>query len=185
MKQSRRRTRNLYCASGNPISSRSFLPLHYRELRVCHRLPEAEAARDGSSSCLISHPVLYRLVSSRIHNECRASQLYRVCGRASRFPRTTLAPNPFQPFGSLFSDSKPADLQLLSLPPSPPRNVGEKVYACSAFFAFASVFRNTAADFLRFKRAESLSLSPFLSLLASVVALTQLLIAPLIPFISL
>ena len=104
VKQTRRRTRNSYCASGNPIFSRSFLPLHYRELRVCHRLPEAEAARDDSSSCLIPHPVLYRLVSSRIHNECRASQLYRVCGRASRFPRTTLAPNPFQPFGSLFSD---------------------------------------------------------------------------------
>lgn len=69
VKQIRRRTRNSYCASGNPIFSRSFLPLHYRELRVCHRLPEAEAARDGSSSCLIPYPVLYRLDSSRIHNE--------------------------------------------------------------------------------------------------------------------
>lgn len=65
----------------------------------------------------VSRPVPSRFVSSRIHNECaRASQLYRVCGRAGRFPRTTLAPNPFQPFGSLFSDSKPADLQAPSTP---------------------------------------------------------------------
>lgn len=154
MKQIRRRTRNSYCASGNPIFSRSFLPPHYRELRVYHRLPEAEAARDGSCSCLIPHPVPYRLVSSRIHNECRASQLYRVCGRASRFPRTTLAPNPFQPFGSLFSDSKPADLQLSSLLPEK----GKKVYACSALVASTFVFWSMLADFLRFEQTEYFSL---------------------------
>lgn len=153
VKQIRRRTRNSYCASGNPIFSRSFLPLHYRELRVCHRLPEAEAARDGSSSCLIPHPVLYRLDSSRIHNECRASQLYRVCGRASRFPRTTLAPNPFQPFGSLFSDSKPADLQLSH----PPPREGEKVYACSALVASTFVLWSMLADFLHLEQTEYFS----------------------------
>jgi hypothetical protein len=62
----------------------------------------------STSSCLIPP----RLVSSRVHNECRASQLYRVCGRASRFPRTTSlrSPSP-EPFASLFSDSEPADLQ--------------------------------------------------------------------------
>lgn len=67
--------------------------------------------------CLIPRPVPS---PRRIHkDECCASQLYRVCGRASRFPPTTLAPNPFQPFGSLFSDSKPADLQAPSTPVHP------------------------------------------------------------------
>jgi len=81
------------------------------------RLPSTTGSGSTRRLLLLSHPVLYRLVSFHIHNECRASQLYRVCGRANRFPRTTLVPNPFQPFGSLFSDSKPADLQLSSFLP--------------------------------------------------------------------
>lgn len=65
VKQTRRWTRNSYCASGNPIFSRSLLPLHYRELRVCHRLPEAETVRDDSSSS-VSSRVPFRLVPSHL-----------------------------------------------------------------------------------------------------------------------
>jgi len=115
-KQSVKRTRlaSHVRKSDFPPRSRS-LPVGYRQLRI--QLAEAETVRDSSSSrssssssssCLIPP----RLVSSRVHNECRASQLYRVCGRASRFPRTTSVRSPSpEPFGSLFSDSEPADLQ--------------------------------------------------------------------------
>lgn len=119
VKQTRRRTtQNSYCASGNPIFSRSFLPLHYRELRVCHRLPEAEAARETAPPPVSSYVPSCTPPSRPVYTTSAAPRkLYRVCGRTSRFPRTTLVRNPFQPFGSLFSDSKPADLQLSSLSP--------------------------------------------------------------------
>lgn len=181
MKQTRRRTRNSYCASGNPIffPGRSLLPFRYRELGVCRRHRTTGSGNSARRLPLLSHPAS-RPISSRlssfvlyiciwyIHNECRASQLYRVCGRASRFPRTTLAPNPLQPFGSLFSDSKPSDLQHPPLLTSR-RDVGEKLYACSAFFASTCI-------------SSGISL---LLQLASIVALTRLLTASLIPFIPL
>jgi len=170
VKQTRRRTRNSYCASGNPIFSRSFLPLHYRELRVCHRLPEAEA-RDGSSSCLIPSCT----VSSR--------SIYTTSAAPRNFIEFAAERTAFH--GQLWCPTLSSHSALYSAILNP------LTYNSHPFFLrggrsthvvpFSLLLLKYTSRFLAFQ-ANRISFSP--SLLVSVVALTQL-IAPLIPFISL
>lgn len=141
--------------------------------------------RDDSSSCLIPRPVPSRLVSSRF-----VLYIYTMSAAPRNFIEFAAERAAFH--GQLWRPTLCSPSALYSAILNPPtynprlplsfsltsRDVGEKSYASSAFFASICVFSSVFADSCISSRISFLQL-------VSIVALTRLLTASLIPFTAL